>query len=764
MTNGANENVLFNFGSTSGVFPVGKLLSAENGKYYGLTKNGGVNNYGILYEYNSANGNFRKVADMNAIGGKYPDGSLIQTSNGNIYGTCSYGGPYSSNGYGILFEYNPVTDLIIKKYDFYLYTSQSNFYPYGGLYPKGNLLEGSNGKLYGVTSGGGIFDGQGSVYEYDRATNLYKNIVSFGTTDPSTSEGTPGPGKFPNGNIIFGSDGFIYGSTPTGGYGPKPQTLQDQRGTLFKVGLDGALSYFFSFSGSVLSGRPNGGVIEYNGKLYGTTSSGGSENSGELFEYNLISKVMVKRADFILSTTGGNPSGSLTLINEKLYGMTSLGGANGKGTIFEFDPTVGSLSKTFDFDGTNGQPGDNNQLLFQRINQAIIFESLPEKKTDDGTFLLSSTSSSGLDVTYFSSDPSVVSLSGNEVTILKAGSTTITAKQVGNENYNPATDVQQILTIAKATPVITWNNPSDIVFGNLLTSTQLNAFASVDGTFTYSPASGVRLNAGNAQSLAVTFTPANDAIYSTTTKQVLINVDKSSQYITFSVITDKTMGDAAIDLTASASSGLSVSYLSSDKVVINNAGQLTLINPGRVSVSAVQKGNSNYSAAAPVERSFCIKPAQPIVTIGNITTSSPSLTSSAPTGNQWFLDNHEIAGATSQTITANNKGTYKVQVKIEDCLSGFSADQVLVITGNVADDINSSILVFPNPAMDWIYVKKEDAKIKLVKIYELTGKEIDSKNVHEMEARFNITEYPSGVYMMKIQTEHAVEFIRFVKK
>jgi len=77
---------------------------------------------------------------------------------------------------------------------------------------------------------------------------------------------------------------------------------------------------------------------------------------------------------------------------------------------------------------------------------------------------------------------------------------------------------------SKNNPVITWANPADIIYGTLLSATQLNATADVPGTFVYTPATGTKLNAGANQELKVTFTPTNTATYNTTSKTVKINI------------------------------------------------------------------------------------------------------------------------------------------------------------------------------------------------------------------------------------------------
>jgi hypothetical protein len=82
-------------------------------------------------------------------------------------------------------------------------------------------------------------------------------------------------------------------------------------------------------------------------------------------------------------------------------------------------------------------------------------------------------------------------------------------------------------------PAVAWNNPADIVYPTLLSSTQLNATASVTGTFTYDPPAATLLDAGTGIELAVTFVPNDIALYSPVTKKVKINVNKAMPVITW---------------------------------------------------------------------------------------------------------------------------------------------------------------------------------------------------------------------------------------
>lgn len=111
-------------------------------------------------------------------------------------------------------------------------------------------------------------------------------------------------------------------------------------------------------------------------------------------------------------------------------------------------------------------------------------------------------------------------------TSLNAGnlqSLSVTFTPTDSENYNSSSKSVSI-NVAKAEPVISWSNPADIISGVALSTTQLNATASVPGSFVYNPVSGTILGVGTGQSLLVTFTPADSTNYTTATKAVSINV------------------------------------------------------------------------------------------------------------------------------------------------------------------------------------------------------------------------------------------------
>ncbi len=79
---------------------------------------------------------------------------------------------------------------------------------------------------------------------------------------------------------------------------------------------------------------------------------------------------------------------------------------------------------------------------------------------------MAASTDSGLDISYTSSNTAVAIVTDNEVTIIGAGATTITASQTGNANYNAATAVTQELTVEKANQVITFEALDNVTFGD----------------------------------------------------------------------------------------------------------------------------------------------------------------------------------------------------------------------------------------------------------------------------------------------------------
>lgn len=122
--------------------------------------------------------------------------------------------------------------------------------------------------------------------------------------------------------------------------------------------------------------------------------------------------------------------------------------------------SVGSHLITVFTPAPGGGTSDAVTLVVTKANQTITFQEIGGKTYGDEAFELNASASSGLSVSYTSSDQSVAKVSGNTVTIVGAGTTTISASQPGNNTYNPATTVEQTLTVAKAPLAAAANNAS----------------------------------------------------------------------------------------------------------------------------------------------------------------------------------------------------------------------------------------------------------------------------------------------------------------
>ena len=133
-----------------------------------------------------------------------------------------------------------------------------------------------------------------------------------------------------------------------------------------------------------------------------------------------------------------------------------------------------------------------------------------------------------------------------------------TTNSTGSAQTAQITALGQTITVTQnpvTTPTITWPAPAGITYGAALSATQLNATASVPGTFSYSPAAATVLQAGQAQTLSVTFTPTDSVSYTTAAGSSTINVARATPVITLAAPAAIPFGTAlsATQLNATAS-------------------------------------------------------------------------------------------------------------------------------------------------------------------------------------------------------------------
>jgi hypothetical protein len=148
-----------------------------------------------------------------------------------------------------------------------------------------------------------------------------------------------------------------------------------------------------------------------------------------------------------------------------------------------------------------------------------------------------------------------------------AGTYPILAAYSGATGFKSSSDSTKLLTINKAVPVITWPNPANIQSGSALGSSQLNATANVPGTFVYTPPAGTVLPVGKAQTLSVTFTPADATNYTTAKATASINVEPAQQQkppklvVKESLSRDRESDDIVVAITIANSGGTAAHHV-----------------------------------------------------------------------------------------------------------------------------------------------------------------------------------------------------------
>ena len=141
--------------------------------------------------------------------------------------------------------------------------------------------------------------------------------------------------------------------------------------------------------------------------------------------------------------------------------------------------------------------------------------------------------------------PGTVTYNVTSGDVLAAGTHMIHATFTPTDTVNYSSSSRDnTLNISKASTSITWADPANIAYGTALSGTQLNAQGSVSGTLTYNPPSGTVLPAGNSQTLHVSLTPDDSTNYSSSSKDVTINVTKLTPTITWTKPDDITYGTA----------------------------------------------------------------------------------------------------------------------------------------------------------------------------------------------------------------------------
>jgi subtilisin-like proprotein convertase family protein len=263
-------------------------------------------------------------------------------------------------------------------------------------------------------------------------------------------------------------------------------------------------------------------------------------------------------------------------------------------------------------------------------------------------------------------------------------------------NYQPAPVVTPVA------PSITWSQPAAISYGTALSAAQLNATASVAGTFTYNPALNRVLPAGNGQTLTAVFTPADTTKYTSVTTTVLLNVAKVPLTISANSRT-KTYGAANPTLTATYTGFVNGDTAASLTTPVTLATTATAGSPaGTYAITASGAASSNYTIVY-ANGSLNVTPAALTITADSKSkaygTANPTLTA-AYTG---FVNGDTAASLTTPvslatTATATSPlGSYPITA------SGATSPNYTITFVNGSLNVTSAVLTITADAKTKTY-------------------------------------------------------------
>jgi uncharacterized repeat protein (TIGR03803 family) len=310
---GAQTFYSFTAGSSGGAHPEEALVQASNGDFYGTTRNGGSDDKGIVFKITAAGA--KTVLHFFGSGddGANPIAGVIQASDGDFYGTTYYGGAF---GEGTVFKVSAAGDYSVL----YSFTGGAD-----GANPAAGLIQGSDGHLYGTTYYGGGATDQGTVFR----------LALTGEETVLHAFGAGADGAYADVGMVEGSDGKFYGVTASGGAGNVGTvfaiTPAGDETILYSFagGEDG--------SNPNDGATPSSRLIQANdGNFYGTTFIGGANEVGTIFRISPSGDYAVIYS-FGGSETGAvYPDSALVQgTGGDFYGTTEYGGEYGLGTVYQ---------------------------------------------------------------------------------------------------------------------------------------------------------------------------------------------------------------------------------------------------------------------------------------------------------------------------------------------------------------------------------------------------------------------------------------------
>lgn len=329
-----------------GYLPNGGLIADTSGNLYGVTAYGGSSGYGAVYELSPAGAGWSYTVLHNFSGsdGAQPSGGLryVGFAGGApydglsaLYGSTQNGGAVSSDG-GTIYQLMPGGGTLTTIHSFS--DSDVDYTPFDAV-----TLDATGTNIYGVS-----LHKNGTVFRLTNAGGGNWNKSTLYDFGPSVGDHT----YYPFGSLVLDSSGSLIGTTSFGGpncHYKKRHGYMRCGGSVFTLTNTGSIWAYSALHEFCAADKhcPDGSspygalFMDTSGSLYGTTGSGGTNGKGVAFRIRPGKKleVLYDFCSLANCSDGASPAGSLVSDGKgHLYGVTSGGGANNGGTVFELTP------------------------------------------------------------------------------------------------------------------------------------------------------------------------------------------------------------------------------------------------------------------------------------------------------------------------------------------------------------------------------------------------------------------------------------------
>jgi uncharacterized repeat protein (TIGR03803 family) len=341
---------LHSFNDTDGAWPEGGLVQGTNGSFYGETVFGGTNNIGTIFGV-TPEGSLTTLASFGGTVEVDPFGGLVQASNGDFYGVTVSGGSSNQgciNGCGTVFKVTPAGKLTT------LYNFCSLSYCADGAAPFGPLVQGTDGNLYGTSSGANV--NTGTIFEITPAGEL-TTLYTF-CPDPNCFTGA-----YPLSGLLQATNGAFYGMTSAGG-----------------AGIVGTIFSMTNGLGPFVKTQPE---LAEEGAIIGVFGQGFNSSSVVQFEGVQATNIKLSGSTFLEATVpAGALTGSVTVTTD---GTTLTSNQEFRVTpqLLSFNPPSGPVAAQVTITGTGFTQtlgvgfGDNMPAEFTVNSDTQITATVP---------------------------------------------------------------------------------------------------------------------------------------------------------------------------------------------------------------------------------------------------------------------------------------------------------------------------------------------------------------------------------------------------